>query len=36
MDNIGIFVYGLAVFGATIGAAFCALIASDHPEDDAG
>jgi hypothetical protein len=33
MDNIGIFVFGLAVFGATIAAAFCALIATDHPEE---
>jgi hypothetical protein len=34
MDNIGIFVFGLVVFGITIGATFCALIATDHPEEE--
>lgn len=34
MDNIGIFVFGLVVFGVTIGDAFCALIAIDHPEEE--
>jgi len=34
MDNIGIFMFGCAVFGVTIGAAFCALIATDHPEEE--
>lgn len=34
MDNFGIFFFGLVVFGVTIGASFCALIATDYPEDD--
>jgi hypothetical protein len=34
MDNIGIFVFGLVVFGMAIGATFCALIATDHPEEE--
>jgi hypothetical protein len=33
MDNIGIFMFGCIMFGITIGAAFCALIATDHPEE---
>jgi hypothetical protein len=33
MDNIGIFAFGLSVFGATIAAAFFALIATDHPDE---
>ena len=32
-DNIPIFIVGCAVFAMTIGAAFLALIASDHPEE---
>tara|TARA_Y100000994_G_scaffold169277_1_gene139361 strand:+ start:683 stop:784 length:102 start_codon:yes stop_codon:yes gene_type:complete len=33
MDNTVIFAFGLAVFGATIAAAFCAIIATDHPDE---
>lgn len=33
MDEIFIFVVGCAVFGITIGSAFVALIASDHPNN---
>lgn len=33
MDNLLIFVFGCAVFGVTIGSAFVALLASDHPNN---
>ena len=33
MDNVFIFVFGCAVFGITVSAAFIALIASDHPNE---
>jgi hypothetical protein len=33
MNNLGIFVFGLAVFAVVISAAFCALIASDRPDE---
>ena len=36
MDDIFIFVVGCAVFGLTIGSAFVALLASDHPNERKG
>lgn len=36
MDNLGIFMFGCAVFGIAIASGFLALISSDHPNGAQG
>jgi len=33
VDNLPIFIFGCIVFGITLGAAFVALLATDHPNE---
>jgi multidrug efflux pump subunit AcrB len=33
MNNFGIFIFGCVVFSIVVAATFCALIASDRPDE---